>query len=110
MADTVGGKPQASLHLNWRYRTSLPLPCFLSTICQETGNRNFFADASSRRSPHLVPDPFLFVIARNSAFRYKGSAVDVTQVGKELGVRYVLEGSVQKAGGRCAHYRAVDRT
>ena len=41
-----------------------------------------------------------FVIARNSAFRYKGSAVDVSQVGKELGVRYVLEGSVQKAGSR----------
>ena len=41
-----------------------------------------------------------FVIARNSAFRYKGRAVDVAQVGKELGVRYVLEGSVQKAGGR----------
>jgi adenylate cyclase len=41
-----------------------------------------------------------FVIARNSAFRYKGRAVDVPQVGKELGVRYVLEGSVQKAGGR----------
>jgi len=41
-----------------------------------------------------------FVIARNSAFRYKGRAVDVLQVGKELGVRYVLEGSVQKAGGR----------
>ncbi|HEX7954187.1 MAG TPA: tetratricopeptide repeat protein, partial [Burkholderiales bacterium] len=41
-----------------------------------------------------------FVIARNSAFRYKGRAIDVAQVGKELGVRYVLEGSVQKAGGR----------
>ena len=41
-----------------------------------------------------------FVIARNSAFRYKGRAVDVSQVGRELGVRYVLEGSVQKAGGR----------
>ena len=41
-----------------------------------------------------------FVIARNSAFRYKGHAIDVSQVGKELGVRYVLEGSVQKAGGR----------
>ena len=41
-----------------------------------------------------------FVIARNSAFRYKGRAVDVSQAGKELGVRYVLEGSVQKAGGR----------
>jgi adenylate cyclase len=41
-----------------------------------------------------------FVIARNSAFRYKGRAIDVAQVGRELGVRYVLEGSVQKAGGR----------
>ncbi len=41
-----------------------------------------------------------FVIARNSAFRYKGRAVDVSQVGRELGVRYVLEGSVQKASGR----------
>jgi adenylate cyclase len=42
----------------------------------------------------------LFVIARNSAFTYKGRAVDVRQVGRELGVRYVLEGSVRKAGPR----------
>jgi adenylate cyclase len=42
----------------------------------------------------------LFVIARNSSFTYKGRAVDVTQVGRELGVRYVLEGSVRKAGER----------
>jgi adenylate cyclase len=42
----------------------------------------------------------LFVIARNSAFTYKGRAVDVRQVGRELGVRYVLEGSVRKAGNR----------
>ncbi len=41
-----------------------------------------------------------FVIARNSAFRYKGKAVNVPAVGRELGVRYILEGSVQKAGGR----------
>jgi adenylate cyclase len=41
-----------------------------------------------------------FVIARNSAFVYKGKAVDVQQVGRDLGVRYVLEGSVQKAGNR----------
>jgi adenylate cyclase len=40
----------------------------------------------------------LFVIARNSTFRYKGQAVDVRQLNKELGARYVLEGSVQKAG------------
>ena len=44
--------------------------------------------------------PSLFVIARNSCFTYKGRAVDVKQVGRELGVRYVLEGSVRKAGNR----------
>jgi TolB-like protein/class 3 adenylate cyclase len=43
---------------------------------------------------------WLFVIARNSTFTYKGQAIDVKQVGRELGVRYVLEGSVRKAGGR----------
>jgi adenylate cyclase len=43
---------------------------------------------------------WLFVIARNSSFTYKGQAVDVKQVGRELGVRYVLEGSVCKAGAR----------
>ncbi|MGN6307786.1 MAG: winged helix-turn-helix domain-containing tetratricopeptide repeat protein [Mesorhizobium sp.] len=41
---------------------------------------------------------WLFVIARNSSFTYKGRAVDVKQIGRELGVRYVLEGSVRKAG------------
>jgi adenylate cyclase len=48
---------------------------------------------------------WLFVIARNSTFTYKGRAVDVKQVGRELGVRYVLEGSVRKGG----HHRAIDR-
>ena len=43
---------------------------------------------------------WLFVIARNSTFTYKGQAVDVKQVGRDLGVRYVLEGSVRKAGQR----------
>ena len=43
---------------------------------------------------------WLFVIARNSSFTYKGQVVNVKQVGRELGVRYVLEGSVRKAGGR----------
>jgi TolB-like protein/Flp pilus assembly protein TadD len=41
---------------------------------------------------------WLFVIARNSSFAYKGQSVDVKQVGRDLGVRYVLEGSVRKAG------------
>jgi TolB-like protein/class 3 adenylate cyclase/Tfp pilus assembly protein PilF len=43
---------------------------------------------------------WLFVIARNSSFAYKGKSVDIRQVGRELGVRYVLEGSVRKAGNR----------
>jgi adenylate cyclase len=43
---------------------------------------------------------WLFVIARNSSFTYKGQAVDVKRVGRELGVRYVLEGSVRKGGNR----------
>jgi TolB-like protein/class 3 adenylate cyclase/tetratricopeptide (TPR) repeat protein len=43
---------------------------------------------------------WLFVIARNSTFTYKGRAVDVKQVGRDLGVRYVLEGSVRKGGNR----------
>jgi adenylate cyclase len=42
----------------------------------------------------------LFVIARNSSFTYKGKHVDIKQVGRELGVRYVLEGSVRKSGDR----------
>jgi adenylate cyclase len=43
---------------------------------------------------------WLFVIARNSSFTYKGRTVDIKQVGRELGVRYVLEGSVRKGGNR----------
>ena len=42
----------------------------------------------------------LLVIARNSSFQYKGKATDIRQVGRELGVRYVLEGSVRRAGDR----------
>ncbi len=49
---------------------------------------------------------WLFVIARNSSFTYKGRAVDVKQVGRELGVRYVLEGSVRAAAG---HVRITGR-
>src|SRR5262249_28326375 len=44
--------------------------------------------------------PQLFVIARNSSFAYRGQVLDVKQIGRELGVRYVLEGSVRKTGTR----------
>ena len=53
---------------------------------------------------------WLFVIARNSAFTFKGRAVDVRQVGRELGVRYVLEGSVRRAGRAGADHLPVDRS
>jgi adenylate cyclase len=43
---------------------------------------------------------WLFVIARNSSFAFKGKAVDIKEVGRRLGVRYVLEGSVRKASGK----------
>ena len=42
----------------------------------------------------------LFVIARNSSFSYKGKSPDIRQVGRELGVRYVLEGSIRKSSNR----------
>ena len=48
----------------------------------------------------LSKTPKLFVIARNSTFTYKGKPVKVQQVGRELGVKYVLEGSVRKAGDK----------
>jgi adenylate cyclase len=63
--------------------------------------QEFFADGIAEDIiTALSRYPSLFVIARNSSFTYKGSAVDVKQVGRELGVRYVLEGSLRKAGNR----------
>ena len=63
--------------------------------------QEFFADGIAEDIiTALSRYPSLFVIARNSCFTYKGRAVDVKQVGRELGVRYVLEGSVRKSGNR----------
>jgi adenylate cyclase len=63
--------------------------------------QEFFADGIAEDViTALSRYPSLFVIARNSSFTYKGRAVDVTQVGRELGVRYVLEGSMRKAANR----------
>jgi adenylate cyclase len=63
--------------------------------------QEFFADGiADDIITALSHYPSLFVIARNSTFTYKGHAVDVKQVGRELGVRYVLEGGVRKVGNR----------
>jgi len=63
--------------------------------------QEYFSDGLSEDlTTQLSLDPRLFVIARNSAFTYKGQAVNVEDVGRELGVRYVLEGSVRRSGDR----------
>jgi TolB-like protein/Tfp pilus assembly protein PilF len=63
--------------------------------------QEYFADGMVEDiTAALSRNRWLFVIARNSSFTYKGRAVDLKQVGRELGVRYVLEGSVRKAANR----------
>jgi adenylate cyclase len=63
--------------------------------------QEYFADGMVEEiTTAIARVPWLFVIARNSAFTYKGKAVDVKQVARELGVRYVLGGSVRKGGNR----------
>jgi adenylate cyclase len=72
--------------------------------------QEFFADGIAEDTiTALSRYPSLFVIARNSCFTYKGRAVDVKRVGRELGVRYVLEGSLRRAGDRIRFHRAIGR-
>jgi TolB-like protein/Flp pilus assembly protein TadD len=88
-------------------RVSLPLPDRPSIAVLPFANmsgdaaQEYFADGISEDLiTGLARIRWLFVIARNSSFVYKGRAVDVKQVAGELGVRYLLEGSVRRAGKR----------
>src|SRR5262245_50495566 len=87
--------------------TALPLPEKPSIAVLPFANmsgdpeQEYFADGMVEEIiTALSRIRWLFVIARNPTFTYKGQVVDVKQVGRELGVRYVLEGSVRRAGGR----------
>jgi adenylate cyclase len=87
--------------------SSLPLPDKPSIAVLPFANmsgdpdQEYFADGMVEEIiTALSRIRWLFVIARNSSFTYKGQAVDVKRVGRELGVRYVLEGSVRRGGGR----------
>jgi len=87
--------------------TALPLPDKPSLALLPFQNlssdpeQEYFADGMVEEITTAIARlPWLFVIARNSAFTYKGKPVNVKQVAQELGVRYVLEGSVRKAGNR----------
>jgi TolB-like protein/Flp pilus assembly protein TadD len=63
--------------------------------------QDYFADGMAEEIiTALSRCSWLFVIARNSSFTYRGKAIDVREVGRELGVRYILEGSVRRAGDR----------
>jgi adenylate cyclase len=67
----------------------------------EDPKQEYFSDGITEEIiTALSKTPKLFVIARTSSFKYKGKEVDVRTVGRELGVRYVLEGSVRKAGDK----------
>jgi adenylate cyclase len=86
---------------------TLPLPDKPSVAVLPFANmsgdpeQEFFADGIAEDViTALSRYPSLFVIARNSSFTYKARAVDVKQVARELGVRYILEGSLRKAGNR----------
>jgi adenylate cyclase len=90
-----------------RMKASLPLPDKPSLAVLPFQNmsgdpeQEYFADGMVEEITTAISRlPWLFVIARNSSFTYKNRAVDVKQVARELGVRYVLEGSVRKAGNR----------
>jgi adenylate cyclase len=87
--------------------TALPLPDKPSVAVLPFANmsadpeQEFFVDGIAEDViTALSRYPSLFVTARNSSFTYKGRAVDVKQVGRDLGVRYVLEGSLRKSGNR----------
>jgi adenylate cyclase len=101
---TAGTAPTAALV---EPAPSLPLPDKPSIAVLPFANmsndpeQEFFADGIAEDIiTALSRYPSLFVIARNSCFTYKGRAVDVKEVGHELGVRYVLEGSLRKSDNR----------
>ena len=106
---------QSSAH--WcTIREALPLPDKPSLAVLPFQNmsgdpeQEYFADGMVEEiTTALSRIRWLFVIARNSSFTYKGRAVDVKQVARELGVRYVLEGSVRKGGNRVRITGSVDR-
>src|SRR5262245_20484145 len=97
--------PQSSSLITEEAKPPLPLPDKPSIVVLPFDNmsgdpqQDYFSNGITEvLTSDLSRIAILFVIARNTAFTYKGKAANVQEVGKELGVRYVLEGSVQKAG------------
>jgi TolB-like protein len=108
IAEVRSGQPAvAAAPVKASARPALPLPDRPSIAVLPFANmssdpeQDYFADGIVEDVlTALSRESWLFVIARNSSFAYKGRAVDIKQIGRELGVRYVVEGSVRKAGNR----------
>lgn len=99
IAPSSAEAPQISVTLPLPDRPSIAVLPF--TNISGDPEQEYFADGMAEEIiTALSHCTSLFVIARNSSFTYKGRAVDVRQVGRELGVRYVLEGSVRRSGNR----------
>jgi TolB-like protein/class 3 adenylate cyclase len=99
------GRPQAGQAAATRASPQLPDKPSIAVLpfanLSGDADQEYFADGMVEEIiTALSRIRWLFVIARNSSFTYKGQAVDVKQVGRDLGVRYVLEGSVRKGGNR----------
>ena len=81
------------------YKPSIAVLAF--TNMSSDPDQEFFSDGiASDLITELSHTRWLFVIARNSSFSYKGRAIDIRQIARELGVRYILEGSVRRSGDR----------
>ena len=96
---SLPGQPPRSLALSLPDKPSIAVLPFQNMSGDP--EQDYFADGMvDDITTGLSHIKWLFVIARNSSFVYKGKAVDVRQVGRELGVRYLLEGGVRKSGNR----------
>ncbi len=100
-------QPRLDSQANSAAALELPLPSKPSIVVLpflqlgDAGALGYFADAISEDiTTELSRFHSLFVISRNSAFTYKGQAIDVRQIGRDLGVHYALEGSVRHTGTR----------
>jgi adenylate cyclase len=105
---TVLEEEAGGAEVRWRPSTPYPAPpdkpsiavLAFTNMSGEPGQEYFSDGITEDIITELSRFSELFVIARNSSFRFKGKSPDIRQVGRELGVRYVLEGSIRRAGDR----------
>lgn len=99
LASIGGNAPETGLSLALPDKPSIAVLPFQNMSGDP--EQEYFADGIVEDiTTSLSRAGWLFVLSRNSSFTYKGRTVDIKQVGRELGVRYVLEGSIRRAGGR----------